>query len=665
MIRTVIVLTILVGLIAAEKVFAATPINDDAVAVVIGNQNYRNKRIPTVTYAHNDAAAIKRYLIDVLGYRDANIIYLKDATQAEMLTAFGNNITHKGKLWRFIRKGISDVTVFYSGHGVPGLMDKRGYLLPVDADPNAPEINGFSVDVLHKNLSLLGARSVTIYLDACFTGDSNAGLLIESASGIVIRAKLPQVSKGMVVLTAAKANQVASWDKKNKHGIFTHHLLSALYGKADTAPFGNVNGEITVKEVGAYLDREMTYAARREYGREQNASVRGDAATVLGPVPKGVLPNGAPEIATLPPATLSISELDETYIVIKTANVRSEPNVKSLKVATFSLDRGVQVTGKSSDGNWLRINHVGNDAYIWASLVKSIDAAELVAWKMVKESQERSKLEAFLSEHPTGHFALRARHLIAALTPLPKSVVPKSLPLVQPVIGTYLPPGKVFRDCADCPEMVVVPAGSFRMGDLNGTGDSNEKPVHKVTIPRAFAVGKYEVTQLEWRSIMGGRPSIFKGELNPVDTVSWENAKAFVSKLSAKTGNRYRLLSEAEWEYAARAGTTTDYPWGNLYSSSRAANGNSTERVGSFKANAFGLHDMNGNVWEWVEDCWNGSYNEVPKGGKSQTVGDCTQRVLRGGSLDFDHKSLRSSARGRSNTTNRYYYLGFRIARSL
>lgn len=160
MFRSIILLAILAGLITAMPVLAAAPVNDDAVAVVIGNQTYKSERIPAVTYAHNDAAAMKRYLIDVLGYREGNIIYLKDATQAEMQAAFGNRATHKGKLWRFIRKGNSDVTVFYSGHGVPGLKDKRGYLLPVDADPNAPEINGFPVDLLHKNLTLLGARSV-------------------------------------------------------------------------------------------------------------------------------------------------------------------------------------------------------------------------------------------------------------------------------------------------------------------------------------------------------------------------------------------------------------------------------------------------------------------------------------------------------------------------
>jgi hypothetical protein len=307
MFRSFFVLTILAGLFAAGPALAAASVNDDAVAVVIGNRSYKSTRIPAVTYAHNDAAAVKRYLMDVLGYREGNIIYLKDATQAEMQSAFGNNVTHKGKLWRIVRKGVSDVTVFYSGHGVPGLKDKRGYLLPVDGDPNSPEINGYPVDVLQMNLSQLGARSVAVYIDACFSGSSYAGSLVRSTSGITIIPRLPPVPEGMVVLTAAKADQVASWDEKNKHGLFTHHLLSALYGEADTKRYGDGNGWITAKEVKIYLDREMTNAARRQYGREQDASVRGEEATMLGPVPKDARPKIAPALAALSSATEAVS----------------------------------------------------------------------------------------------------------------------------------------------------------------------------------------------------------------------------------------------------------------------------------------------------------------------------------------------------------------------
>ena len=144
--------------------------NRDAIAVIIGNQRYANG-IPEVRYAANDAAAIKRFVVDVLGYRDGNVIELIDASQAEMYAVFGNAQDHRGKLWSLVRSGRSDILVFYSGHGVPGLRDKRGYLLPVDADPATPEINGYPLDLLVKNLSAIEAVSTTVFLDACFSGN--------------------------------------------------------------------------------------------------------------------------------------------------------------------------------------------------------------------------------------------------------------------------------------------------------------------------------------------------------------------------------------------------------------------------------------------------------------------------------------------------------------
>ena len=172
-------------------------------------------------------------------------------------------------------------------------------------------------------------------------------------------------------------------------------------------------------------------------------------------------------------------------------------------------------------------------------------------------------------------------------------------------------PGAVFKDCETCPEMVVIPAGSFKMGDVSGyvMGYAREKPVHEVKIGYSFAVGKYEVTQAEWEDVMGKNPSEFKGARKPVENVSWEDAKSFVKKLSAQTGKEYRLLSESEWEYMARAGSTTKYPWGDEIDSSKAKYKiKGLEKcivsIGSCSANAFGVHDTVDNVWGWVEDCW-------------------------------------------------------------
>ena len=219
-----------------------------------------------------------------LGYRDGNIIDLRDASKPQMEAAFGTKDTHKGKLFNYVRPGKSDITVFYSGHGVPGLRDKRGYLLPVDADPNLVEITGYPVDVLYQNLAKINAKSITVYLDACFSGDSPKGMIVRATSGISVTAKLPEASTKLTVLTAARGDQFASWDEDAKMGLFTKNLLSALNGAADKDDYGNGDGKVSLNEVQKYLDEEMSYQARRRWSREQQATVMGDPSTVLSTV---------------------------------------------------------------------------------------------------------------------------------------------------------------------------------------------------------------------------------------------------------------------------------------------------------------------------------------------------------------------------------------------
>lgn len=217
--------------------------------------------------------------------------------------------------------------------------------------------------------------------------------------------------------------------------------------------------------------------------------------------------------------------------------------------------------------------------------------------------------------------------------------------------------GKSFKDCQDCPEMVLVPPGRFMMG-MPGLQQAQ-------SIERAFAVGKYEVTFAEWDACVadggcaGYRPDDHgwgRGRQPAID-ISWSDAKQYVRWLSQKTGHDYRLLTEVEWEYAARAGTTTAYPWGDAIGSGNAnCNGCGSEwdgkqpaPVGSFRANAFGLYDMNGNACEWIEDCYL----------------TCDRHMMRGGSWFYDPRGVSSTFRYSDNTGARDFDDGFRVARTL
>jgi formylglycine-generating enzyme required for sulfatase activity len=237
-------------------------------------------------------------------------------------------------------------------------------------------------------------------------------------------------------------------------------------------------------------------------------------------------------------------------------------------------------------------------------------------------------------------------------------------------------PGEVFRDCADCEELVVVPPGEFDMGS---TEKASEGPGHHVVIGKACAIGRREVTFAEWDQCLAAsfcKHSPFdqgwgRGD-RPVINVSWIDAKEFIAWLSQKTGQPYRLPSEAEWEYAARAGTSSTYWWGKDVGVGRAKcedcggdPAHQTVNTGSFRPNAFGLYDTAGNAAEWVEDCWNTSYRGAPNDGSAWTNGDCSLRVLRGGSFANKATYLRSAARFRYDEDVRYYANGFRVARDL
>ena len=256
-------------------------------------------------------------------------------------------------------------------------------------------------------------------------------------------------------------------------------------------------------------------------------------------------------------------------------------------------------------------------------------------------------------------------------------------------------PGNTFRDCEQCPEMVVVPGGSYMMGQPDGEEGriNNEGPVHEVTIAAPFAVGKYEVTFAEWDACVaaGGcthQPSDEgwgRGK-RPVINVSWRDAQEYVQWLSGETDKPYRLLSEAEWEYVARAGTTTPFHTGATISPAQAnyngkytygsgqkgAYKEKTVPVGSYAANGFEVYDVHGNVREWVADCWNDSYWDAPNDGSAwerawwwDKSRECRRRVLRGGSWSGSPEDLRSANRGWFVTGIRYFDLGFRLARTL
>ena len=232
-------------------------------------------------------------------------------------------------------------------------------------------------------------------------------------------------------------------------------------------------------------------------------------------------------------------------------------------------------------------------------------------------------------------------------------------------------PGASFKDCAECPEMVVIPAGSFLMGSADPQAPGYEKPQHRVTFSAPFAIGKYEVTQAEWTAMMMQNLSGYTHPRRPVDGPTWMEAQEFVRRLSMKTGKQYRLPTEAEWEYAARAGSTSEYLTTsdpnelNRYAWYAQNSGKTTQLVGQKQANAFGVHDVVGNVYEWTQDCYVDHHRGAPTNGGAVPEQAGCPRVVKGGSHFSGPGNLRPPDRGRFAAEKGDVTLGFRVARTL
>ena len=349
-------------------------------------------------------------------------------------------------------------------------------------------------------------------------------------------------------------------------------------------------------------------------------------------------------------------------------------------------------------------------------------AADEVFWLTIKDSRISVLFEEFLKGFPASPHAaeaaaklkeLKGNQVAVVVPPAPSPVPPR--PDVQPAVGVppekrdvqaltsaqerALKPTDKFKECDSCPDMVVVPAGLLLMGSPPEEREraGNEGPQHLVSFAQPFAVGRLAVTFEQWDACVneGGCNGYKPADNNwgrggrPVINVSWQDAKAYTAWLARKTGKNYRLLSEAEREYVARAGTRTRYWWGNdigphqanylVSGGTNAPRGESADKsatalpagasrpaaADSFPANPWGLRNVHGNVSEWVEDCWNGNYIGAPADGSAWVTGPCVNRVLRGGNFSFGPERARAAYRGFSAQTSRFNMFGFRVARSL
>ena len=310
------------------------------------------------------------------------------------------------------------------------------------------------------------------------------------------------------------------------------------------------------------------------------------------------------------------------------------------------------------------------------------DQIEDEAWALCRGAATGVPCEDYLSGWPQGRYVALARTRLRELQALARppaaqpAPAPAAAPVPAPAVATGRSPGEVFKDCDVCPEMVVIPGGSFMMGSPVSElrRFAHEGPQRRVAVG-SFLLGRTEVTQGQWRAVMGSNPSNFSkcGDDCPVENVSWNDAQAYVKKLSERSGKAYRLPSEAEWEYAARANSTTRWSFGDDASRLddhawfRENSAVKSHPVAGKQANGFGLFDMHGNVWEWVQDCYDEKAyaGQAPNDGRAYEVAGCSTRVMRGGSWRSYPHGVRSAERHRFTPDLRNVDIGVRLARML
>lgn len=593
------------------------------VALVIGNNTYQT--VGTLEKAVNDADAMGRALT-AAGFKTSRVI---NATRNQMNAA--------------INQFVEDVSaggvgvVFYAGHGVQ--VGNQNFLIPTDLQNINREADiadqGISLQNVQDKLADAKARFVLLVIDACRDNPlpKRAGRSLGGSRGLAQAGS----AEGQMVLFSAGAGQQAldklSPRDTNPNGVFTREFL----------PWVNRPG-VSIREAVQNV-RSAVRASARSAQHEQFPAlydqvdgnfyfVPGSGASVAAAQPS---PVSAPLAAPLPsaqpvPAPVAIDPAEAAYWA----------EVKRLDdLAAYSAYIAAYPSGRYLADAREAIAQDKRKQEAQARL------AEDQAWAKAEAGATEASYSAYLRAYPNGRFAplakLKQERLLATLNS---------------------EAGKVFKDCADCPEMVVIPAGSFQMGGTR----RDEVPVHTVMIDRAFALGRTEVTQGQWQAIMGNNPSNFTscGLDCPVDNVSWDDAQAFIRKLNMKTRKTYRLPSEAEWEYACRAGGREKFcgsanpdavGWYNANSNGRI------HQVAQKQANAFGLFDMSGNVWEWVQDVWHVTYVGAPSdGGPWETNGDQGYRVMRGGAQD---DSSEASRRVRDSQRSPKLLNGFRLARML
>lgn len=636
--KTIFVMLLIAFTFNQSLVYASS----NRTALVIGNSNYQASPLKNPVNDAKDIAA----KLKILGF---DVVLCTDVDKRSMVD--GINLFAK-KLAR------SEVGIFYfAGHGIQ--INNNNYLIPVNSKVESEsdvEFEGINAGRILGKMKEAGNRLNIVVLDAC-RNNPFARSFRSSSKGL---AKM-DAPPGSIIAYATSPGSLAE-DGTGRNGVYTGELLKNLE-----------NPVLAVQEVFNQTGLDVMK-------QTNDKQVPWVSST---PVPKYFLAQGTTTIIT--PATTDSSKGKLSIV--------SDP-----EGADIFVDQGFK--GKSP----LDINSIDPGTYRVVAKLAGYDAID----KKVKVNSNRKAVVNFYFEKKETKGRLYVTTQPADCTISILDIIPKYVDGIELDAGQYriqvsktdyttriesirvsvgegidlyvelekqavlseatdaVSPGQNWTDPVTGMEFVWVPEGCFQMG--SSSGEADEKPVHEVCVD-GFWIGKYEVTQAQWQKIIGSNPSKFKsGEDFPVEQVSWNDAKNFISKLKQQSGNTFSLPTEAQWEYEARSGGREEkYADGNdvdKFAWYRSNNGSKTHKVGTKAPNGLGIYDMSGNVWEWCEDVYDkNAYSKHERNNPLVTSGSIS-RVRRGGSWDVDPRFVRAANRGRSSADHRRSRLGFRLCLS-
>ncbi|MGB3296784.1 MAG: SUMF1/EgtB/PvdO family nonheme iron enzyme [Phormidesmis sp.] len=649
-------------------------------AICIGINHYYN--LQPLKYAVQDASSVRDFFLNEVKFE--KVYYFSDDSPP-IVTPKGEmrSLPTYANLKRFFREwfqskslGVGDnFWFFFAGHGE--IHDDHDYLLPIDADPGDIAGTALRMSDIADSLRNCGADNTVLLVDACRDRGKRKG------QGFGVEAQ-----QGLIAIYSCSPHQSSYEIEDLQHGSFTYALLEGLR-------LQGANNCATVERLDQYLCIQVP-ALNERYGKPPQMP-----RTSVEPISKNhliLLPQQATRLqdvlmlkhdAQAAELNDDLEFAQQLWVRVLAASPADGGAIAA--IGRIAVKRSQRTTNPSS------LLTTADSRRIEAPVSEKIPKPQTVDTGKAITSEETRQVEY---QRDTSDRDMELDVVAFLGDPFQMGLaddddddyslgtaILADLERRRTVTGKKTRQVEYRREMLDRGvelDMVAIPGGIFQMGSADGEGENNERPQHSVTV-KPFWMGKYQVTQAQWRAVaalskverdLKSEPSRFKGDRLPVEQVSWDDAVEFCKRLSKHTGRAYRLPSEAEWEYACRAKTTTPFYFGDTLSSKIAnynanhtyGNGqkgeyrNKTTDVDSFSANAFGLCDMHGNVWEWCLDHWHKNYAGAPTDGSAWlSADDNAYRLLRGGSWGNNPDKCRSANRVRYTRDLRLNNFGFRV----